>query len=141
MRTFFTSFMAFFLSLFVGGIVAVGLAIKTGAQEEYILVFLACGLVTTVVTILFFSAQFFPNPLKAINWVGLGTFVLFVLIGFGLIGWTFSQPPEGRDWGGNLPIIAGLVLPSLVTIAVQWLFVRWRVMRGQAGFGRGEANA
>ena len=132
MRKFFTSFMAFFLSLLAGSIVAVGLAINTGAQEEYILVFFACGLVTTVVTILFFIAQFFANPLKAINWVGLGTFVLFVLIGFGLIGWTFSQPPEGRDWGGNLPIIAGLVLPSLATIVVQWLFVGWRVRRGQA---------
>lgn len=141
MRTFFTSFMAFFLSLLFGAIVAVGLAINTDAHEEYILVFIACGLVTTVVTILFFIAQFVPNPLKAINWVGIGTFVLFVLIGFGLIGWTFSQPPEGRDWGGNLPIIAGLVLPSLVTIAVHWLFVRWRVMRGQADFGRGEASA
>ena len=130
MRTFFTSFMAFFLSLFVGSIVAVGLAINTGAQEEYILVFFACGLVTTVVTILFFIAQFFPDPLKAINWVGIGTFVLFVLAGFGLIGWTFSQPPEGRNWGGNLPIIAGLVLPSLTTIVVQWLFVRWRIRRG-----------
>jgi hypothetical protein len=140
-RTFFTSFMAFFLSLLFGAIVAVGLAINTDAHEEYILVFMACGLVTTVVTMLFFIAQFFPNPLKAINWVGLGTFVLFVLIGFGLIGWTFSQPPEGRDWGGNPPIIAGLVLPSLATIAVQWLFVRWRVTRGQAGFGRDEASA
>jgi hypothetical protein len=127
--------MAFFLSLLAGAIVAVGLAINTGAQEEYILVFFACGLVTTVVTILFFIAQFFPNPLKAINWMGIGTFVLVVLAGFGLIGWTFSQPPEGRDWGGNLPIIAGLVLPSLATIAAQWLFVGWRVRRGL------EANA
>lgn len=141
MRKFFTSFIAFFLSLLVGAVVAVGLAINTDAHEEYILVFFACGLVTTVVTILFFIAQFFPNPLKAINWVGIGTFALFVLIGFGLIGWTFSHPPEGRDWGGNLPIIAGLVLPSLVAIVVQWLFVRWRVMRGQPGFGRGEARA
>ena len=141
MRTFFTSFMAFFLSLFAGAVVAVGLAVNTGAQEEYILVFFACGLVTTVVTILFFIAQFFPNPLKAINWLGVGTFALVVLAGFGLIGWTFSQPPAGRDWGGNLPIIAGLVLPSLATIAVQWLFVRWRVMRGRADFGRGEASA
>ncbi len=130
MRKFFTSFMAFFLSLLAGGIVAVGLAVNTGAQEEYILVFFACGLVTTVVTILFFIAQFFPDPLKAINWLGIGTFALVVLAGLGLIGWTFSQPPEGRDWGGNLPIIAGLVLPSLATIVVQWLFVGWRVRRG-----------
>ncbi len=130
MRKFFTSFMAFFLSLLAGGIVAVGLAVNTGAQEEYILVFFACGLVTTVVTILFFIAQFFPDSLKTINWVGIGTVVLFVLAGLGLIGWTFSQPLEGRDWGGNLPIIAGLVLPSLATIVVQWLFVGWRVRRG-----------
>ncbi|MGX5847892.1 hypothetical protein ACWGTO_12555 [Mesorhizobium sp. PL10] len=141
MRIVFTSFMAFFLSLLAGAIGAVGLAVNTGAHEEYILVFFACGLVTAAVTILFFIAQFFPNPLKAINWVGIGTFALFALIGFGLIGWTFSQPPEGRDWGGNLPIIAGLVLSSLATIVVHWLFVQWRVRRGQPGFGRGEARA
>ena len=51
-----------------------------------------------------------------------------MLVGLGLIGWTFSQPVEQAPVvQGDLPIVAGLVLPSLATVLVQWLFVRWRV--------------
>jgi energy-converting hydrogenase Eha subunit C len=129
-RTFFTSLFAFFISGFAGGLVALGLAIATHAQEEYILVFMASALVTIVVTILFFVAQFFSNATTIINWLALCAIVLFVLAGLGLIGWTFSQPVDKRQWGGDLPIVAGLVLPSLATVLVHWLFVRWRVSRG-----------
>jgi hypothetical protein len=30
----------------------------------------------------------------------------------------------------DIPMVAGLGLPGLVTIILQWLFVRWRVRRG-----------
>ncbi|MEP6566010.1 MAG: hypothetical protein ABJB10_12810 [Mesorhizobium sp.] len=135
MRTFFTSLFAFFLSGIAGGLVAQWLAVATDAHEEYILVFMVSALVTIVVTVLFFIAQLFSNAPKIINWLALCTAVLFVLAGLGLVGWTFSQPLGGRNWGGDLPIVAGLVLPSLATLLVQWLFVRWRVKRGlvQAG--------
>nr|WP_276315348.1 hypothetical protein [Mesorhizobium jarvisii] len=110
--------------------VALGLAIATDAQEEYILVFMASALVTIVVTIVFFVAQFFSNAPAIIDWLALCTIVLFVLVGLGLIGWTFSQPVDKRQWGSDLPIVAGLVLPNLSTVLVHWLFVRWRVGRG-----------
>ncbi|RUU47850.1 hypothetical protein EOC99_37840, partial [Mesorhizobium sp. M7A.T.Ca.TU.009.01.1.1] len=70
------------------------------------------------------------NAPTIINWLGLCAIVLFVLIGLGLIGWTFSQPVDKRQWGGDLPIVAGLVLPNLATVLVHWLFVRWRLRRG-----------
>jgi hypothetical protein len=127
-RKFFTSLFAFFISGFAGGLVALGLAIATHAREEYILVFMVSALVTIVVTIVFFVAQFFS--IRVINWLALCAIVLFVLIGLGLIGWTFSQPVGKREWASNLPIIEGLVLPSLATVLVHWLFVRWRVGRG-----------
>ncbi|MGO4643194.1 hypothetical protein AB4Z43_32720 [Mesorhizobium sp. 2RAF45] len=130
MRKFFTSLFAFFISWFAGGLVALGLAIATDAQEEYILVFMASALVTIVVTIVFFVAQFFSNAPAIIDWLALCTIVLFVLVGLGLIGWTFSQPVDKRQWGSDLPIVAGLVLPNLATVLVHWLFVRWRVGRG-----------
>lgn len=130
MRKFFTSLFAFFISWFAGGLVALRLAIATDAQEEYILVFMASALVTIVVTIVFFVAQFFSNAPTIIDWLALCAIVLFVLVGLGLIGWTFSQPVDKRQWGSDLPIVAGLVLPSLATVLVHWLFVRWRVARG-----------
>ncbi|RUX28149.1 hypothetical protein EOA13_17500 [Mesorhizobium sp. M7A.F.Ca.US.011.01.1.1] len=130
MRIFFTSLMAFFLSGLAGGLIAQQLAVATHAQEEYILVFMTSVLVTIVATIVFFIAQLFSNAPSIINWLGLCAIVLFVLIGLGLIGWTFSQPVDKRQWGGDLPIVAGLVLPNLATVLVHWLFVRWRLRRG-----------
>ncbi|GLQ77444.1 hypothetical protein GCM10007881_09600 [Mesorhizobium huakuii] len=130
MRKFFTSLFAFFISWFAGGLVALGLAIATHAQEEYVLVFMASALVTIVVTIVFFVAQFFSNAPTIIDWLALCAIVLFVLVGLGLIGWTFSQPIDKRQWGSDLPIVAGLVLPSLATVLVHWLFVRWRMGHG-----------
>jgi hypothetical protein len=129
-RIVFTSLFAFIISGFAGGLVAQLLAVATDAQEEYILVFMASALVTIVVTIVFFIAQFFSNASTIINWLAVCAIVLFVLIGLGLIGWTFSQPVGKRQWGGDLPIVAGLVLPSLATVLVHWLFVRWRLRRG-----------
>ncbi|RUX91666.1 hypothetical protein EN935_38340 [Mesorhizobium sp. M7D.F.Ca.US.004.03.1.1] len=130
MRMVFTSLFAFILSGFAGGLVAQLLAVETDAQEEYILVFMASALVTICVTIVFFIAQLFSNAPAIIDWLALCAIVLFVLIGLGLIGWTFSQPIGKRQWGGDMPIIAGLVLPNLATVLVHWLFVRWRVGRG-----------
>ncbi|RWN95749.1 MAG: hypothetical protein EOS05_13330 [Mesorhizobium sp.] len=130
MRIFFTSLMAFFLSGLAGGLVAQQLAVATHAQEEYILVFMTSVLVTIATTIMFFIAQLFANAPTIINWLGLCAIVLFVLIGLGLICWTFSQPVDKRQWGGDLPIVAGLVLPNLATVLVHWLFVRWRLSRG-----------
>lgn len=130
MRIFFTSLMAFILSGFAGGMVAQSLAVATHAREEYILIFMASALVTIIVTMVFFIAQFFSNAPTIINWIALFAIVLFVLIGLGLIGWTFSQPIGKRQWASDLPITAGLVLPSLATVVVHWLFVRWRVKRG-----------
>ena len=130
MRTFFTSLFAFILSGLAGGLVALWLAIATNADSEFILVFMASALVTIVATVAFFIAQFVPNPQRAINLTGLVGVALFVLAGIGLIAWTFSQPPGKAQWSGDLHFGAGLVLPSIATVIVQWLFVGWRVRRG-----------
>ncbi|CCV13612.1 hypothetical protein [Mesorhizobium sp. STM 4661] len=141
MRKFFTSLFAFILSGLAGGLVAQQLAVATGAQEEYILVFMASVLVTVILTVVFFIAQFMSNPQRAINRMTLIAVAFFVLVGVGLIAWTFSQPPGKSQWSGDLPVVAGLVLPGIATALVQWLFVGWRVRRSQAGFGRSGANA
>ncbi|ESY20473.1 hypothetical protein [Mesorhizobium sp. LNJC394B00] len=138
MRKFVTSLFALILSGLAGGLVALWLAIVTNANSEYILVFMVSALVTIVATVAFFIAQFVPNPQRAINLTGLVGVSLFVLAGIGLIAWTFSQPPGKAQWSGDLPVVAGLILPSIATVIVQWLFVGWRVRRGlkaEAGAG------
>ncbi|MER8450102.1 hypothetical protein NKG60_08860 [Mesorhizobium sp. M1428] len=136
MRKFFTSLFAFFLSGLAGGLVVQWLAVATNADVEYILVFMISALVTIFATLAFFIAQFMSDPRRATKLTAIIGLAFFVLIGVALIGWTFSQLPSKRQWSSDLPIVAGLVLPGIATVLVQWLFVRWRLGRTQPSFGR-----
>jgi heme/copper-type cytochrome/quinol oxidase subunit 4 len=129
-RTFVTSLFALILSGLAGGLVAMWLAIATNADSEYILVFMLSALVTIILTVVFFIAQFMSDPQRAVNLTALVAVAFFVAIGIGLIAWTFSQPPGKAQWSGDLRFGAGLVLPGIATVLVQWLFVGWRVRRG-----------
>lgn len=141
MRKVFTSLFAFILSGLAGGLVAQQLAVLTGATEEYILVFMATALVAILVTIFFFVVQFRSEPVRAADrtvWRLLAIYAVALII---LAGWTVAVPVENRATASDLSIIAGLILPGAVAIVVQWWFVRWRLTRSAAGFGRGGANA
>jgi hypothetical protein len=136
-----TSLFAFILSGLAGGLVVQQLAVLTGATEEYILVFAATALIIFVVTIIFFLVQFRAEPLRAVDRMLWWLLAMFGLTLLALAGWTFSVPAENRATASDLSIVAGLILPGVVTIIVQWLFVRWRLKRSAAGFGKGGANA
>lgn len=141
MRKVLTSLFAFILSGLVGGLVVQQLAVLTGATEEYILVFAATALIIFVVTIIFFLVQFRAEPLRAVDRMLWWLLAMFGLTLLALAGWTFSVPAENRATASDLSIVAGLILPGVVTVIVQWLFVRWRLKRSAEGFGKGGANA
>jgi hypothetical protein len=137
-RIFATSLLAFFVSLFAGGMIAQLLAVETGGQEEWILVFMVTALVAMVMTIVFFIAQFRADQSRAAGTAAKWSLIVFAILLVGLVIWTIWA--AGMDRAGNdLPIIAGLVLPSVAIILVQWLIVRWHALRGtaQPRFGRG----
>jgi uncharacterized membrane protein len=140
-RKFFTSLFAFLLSGLAGGLVVQELAVLTDATEEYILVFAATVMIIIVVTIGFFLVQFRAEPVRAVDRMFRWLLAIFAIIVVALAGWTFSVPAENRATASDLSIVAGLILPGVVAIIVQWLFVRWRLKRSAAGFGRGGANA
>jgi len=140
-RKFFTSLFAFMISGFAGGMVAQQLAVATGATEEYIVVFMATALVAILVTIFFFVAQFRSDPVRSADrtmWRLLAIFGIALVV---LAGWTFADPSANRSTARDLSIVAGLILPGAATIIVQWLFVRWRLKRSAASFGRSGENA
>ena len=141
MRKFFTSLFAFILSGFAGGLVVQQLAVLTGATEEYILVFAATAMILIVVTIGFLLVQFRAEPIRAVDRMFWWLLAVFAIILVALASWTFSVPAENRATASDLSIVAGLVLPGVVAIVVQWLFVRWRLKRSTAGFGRSGAKA
>jgi len=140
-RKFFTSLFAFLLSGLAGGLVVQELAVLAGATEEYILVFAATVMIIIVVTIGFFLVQFRAEPVRAVDRMFRWLLAIFAIIVVALAGWTFSVPAENRATASDLSIVAGLILPGVVAIIVQWLFVRWRLKRSAAGFGRDGANA
>jgi hypothetical protein len=126
------------VSLLVGGIIAQVLAVETGADQEWILVFAATVLIVIAATFVFFVVQLASGSRRA---VGVTTAVLLVILAIflaGLLIWTIWA--GGADGARkDLPIIAGLVLPGAAVIVVQWLIVRWRAQHMIEGprFGRG----
>ncbi|TIO52625.1 MAG: hypothetical protein E5X80_06545 [Mesorhizobium sp.] len=141
MRKFFTSLFAFILSGLAGGLVVQELAVLTDATEEYILVFAATLMILIVVMIAFFLVQFRAEPVRAVDRMFGWLLAIFAIILVALAGWTFSVPPENRATASDLSIVAGLILPSVAAITVQWLFVRWRLKRSSAPFGRDGVKA
>ncbi|TPJ39753.1 hypothetical protein [Mesorhizobium sp. B2-7-1] len=141
MRKFFTSLFAFVLSSFAGGLVAQELAVATGAEEEYIVVFMVSMLVTLVVTAVFFMAQFMADPAMAVAKVGKWSLIVFAMLLILLVGLVPYTDASADVVRRDVPMMAGLILPGIVTIIVQWLFVRWRVGPVRTGFGRSGAKA
>lgn len=130
MRTFFTSLFAFIVSGFIGGLVAQELAVATGAEEEYVIVFMFSVLVTFVVTFVFFVAQLMNDPVAAVAGAGKWTLIVFVALLALLVVLILYSDSSAAVVRKDMPMVAGLGLPGLVTIIVHWLFVRWRVKRG-----------
>jgi hypothetical protein len=141
MRSVLTSLLALLVAGFTGEIVVVALAIWTSATEEYALVFVATALIAITAAIAFLVAQLLGEPAAAVNRVAVWMLVLLALMLIGLVAWTLSVPTAQRAWDSDSKIIAGLLLPGLVVVLVQWLIVRWRVGPGAGHaaprFGRG----
>ena len=129
MRKFVTSLFALILSGLAGGLVAQELAVITNAQEEYILVFVASVLVTFIVTFVFFVAQLMTDPVAAVARTGKWSLIVFAVLIALLVALILYADSSAAVVSKDIPMVAGLGLPGLVTIVVQWLFVRWRVSR------------
>lgn len=137
MRTFFTSFWAFWLSLFAGSFAAQWLAVSTNAGQEYILVFFWTAAISIPVAIAFFVAQLRPDPLGAVGKVAAWLAIIMIIALVGLLGWSYVEAKgDMAKLTRDLPIIAGLSLPGLAILLVQWLFTRWRLRRTPPQFGR-----
>jgi hypothetical protein len=136
-RTIFTTLLMLFAGMFTGGMVAQVLAEETGADQEFILVFMLVMLVLLLSTVVFVATQFFDNPRRAANRAAFVLLGLIVLWAAFLVGWDIVDSPPGTALKSSWPIITGLTLPNAVTVIVHWLIARWRGRRAQPQFGRG----
>lgn len=122
-----------------GSLVAQTLAVQTGADQEYVLVFTLTALVWMVSSVVFFITQFLPDPRRWANraattlLLGVGAVAVAVVVS----DWRAFLDPTTAS--ASTSIIAGLTLPNAATVLVQWLIVGTRNRPEQARpmFGRG----
>jgi len=136
-RTFFTSFWAFWLSFFSGGLIVQIVAEATHATEEFILAFMSYALLLCIVTVVFFVAQLMSNPQATVSTVAKWLLVVLAVLAAALVGWSvladgIHVPQPKEAW-----LLVGLIVPPFVLVLVQWWFVRWRLRRIEPQFGRG----
>jgi hypothetical protein len=128
MRSFGTLVLAFFVSTFVAGIGQNQLAVAFGAREEFIAVMMLFVLTAITVTVVFGIALAVAKTVSGIDWTALGLLILVVLalvvmsvLGAGSIrNLTITRQ--------DFAIIAEILVPTAILIAIQWWFVRrrWR---------------
>lgn len=125
MRSLVTSIIALIVSLFVGELIAQLLAVESGGTEEWIVVFGMAILVAAFVTVVFFIVQLVSSSRGAFAVTALALLVLLAIV-IGALVWSIYSTDAGAPPQDDLAITAGLVLPAVAIVLVQWLIVRWR---------------
>ena len=128
MRSFGTLVLAFFVSAFVAGIVQNQLAVAFGAREEFIAIMMLFVMTAITVTVVFGIALAVARTAAGIDWTALGLLALVVL-GLGVMAVLGAGSIRNLRIGAqDLPIIAEILVPSAIMIAIQWWLVRrrWR---------------
>jgi hypothetical protein len=132
MKTFGTLVLAFFASAFVAGIVQNQLAVAFGAREEFIAVMMLFVLTAITVTVVFGVALAVAKTVSGIDWTALGLLVVTVLLLIVLSVLGAGSIQNLRVTAQDLPIIAEILVPTALLIAIQWWFVRRRWRRANA---------
>jgi hypothetical protein len=125
MRTVFTFFGAFLLSILIAGMLAVQIAISTGAREEFILVFMALelfGLMTIVVFALVYGRA---SRADSFTKAALVMFAVVVALSVAACVASFASHRSGTESLNDAKIFVPVVIVSGLVIAIQkWLIAR-----------------
>ncbi|MBX9712067.1 MAG: hypothetical protein K2X60_13625 [Xanthobacteraceae bacterium] len=130
MRTFFSFLLALLASLFVSQIVAQMLAIQFHSREEFIAVMALLFLFAIVcIVVLSLAYLFGGNGVALLDRVSLVLSGLVVTVTIALTIFGMSQ----SDWAWPGPydfkLIAEILFPALLVVAVQWALLRRRRAR------------
>ena len=142
MRSFLTSLLALIVSLLFGAVIVQWLAERSDGSEEWLVAYGLAILVAGTVTVVFFIEQLAFGTRKAAYVAALILIAIFVLVAGTLVWGSIALSSGPADAAQDAPLIAGIVLPGLVIILLQWLIVRWRAPRAPEPatvprFGRG----
>jgi hypothetical protein len=128
MKSFLTLVLAFFVSSFVAGIVQNQLAVAFGAREEFIAVMMLFVLTAITVTVVFSIALAVAKTVSGIDWTALVLLILLALAVAVLAAVALVADRRFTVTAQDLHILAEIVVPTAILIAIQWWFVRrrWR---------------
>lgn len=126
MRNILTAVIAFVVSTFAAGMAAVLIAEETHAQEEFILVFASIAPLGLIVALPLLIASYRPEPRGAVSRVAGWLLVIFALLLAGLFGFAFYMAQTGGAVVSDLPILAGISIPAVTILVIQWLVFRLR---------------
>jgi hypothetical protein len=128
-----TLLLALFVSSIVAGIVQNQLAVAFGAREEFIAVMMLFVLTAITVTVAFAIALGIAKTVSGIDWTALGM-VLVAVLGIAVLSvlgaGSISKLTVTRQ---DLVILAEILVPTAILIAIQWWFVRRRWLRTHGG--------
>jgi hypothetical protein len=132
MRTVGALLLAFFVSVFVAGIVQNQLAVAFGTGEEFIAVMMLFVMTAIVTTMAFGVALAFSSSVAAIDWTALVLLglVAVMIVALVLLGAGSAQVTMGR---ADLRILAEILVPTALMIGIQWWLVRRRRRKAPAG--------
>ena len=136
MRAILTAFLILIAGFFSGGLLVQGIAVGTGADQEFIVVFAIFAAIYLLCSVAFIATLFFGNVRAAAGVVARVLLVLLVVAVSGLVAIDLLSDPSHGMIAKSWPVIAGLTLPGIVTVLVQWAIVRMR-NAPKPQFGRG----
>ncbi len=126
MRNLLTAIVAFLASALAGSIVVYVIAVETRAQEEFILAFSAIAPLGLVVVLPLLVASYMREPRRAVSRVARWLLALMAILLAALFGYAFYAAQSRTGIVRDLPVLAGISIPAIVILAMQWLVFRWR---------------
>ena len=131
MRSFGALLLAFFISIFVAGIVQNQIAIAFGAREEFIAVMMLFVLTAILAIVAFGVALAVARSPRGIDWTALALLALVtvMVVSRALLG----AGPDHKITisADDIPILTEIAAPTALMIGIQWWLVRrrWRSAR------------
>jgi hypothetical protein len=129
MRTFFSFLLALMASLFVSQIVAQMLAIQFKSREEFIAVMALLFLFAVVCIVILALVYAIGASVASLNRASLILSGLVIAVTAALTVFGMSQ--SNWAWPGDydLKLIAEILFPALLVVAVQWALLHRRIAR------------
>ena len=134
MRSAFTLLLAFLVSSFVGGMAQTLLAVASDTGEEFSAILMLFLLSAVVAIGVFGTALFVAKSARGIDGTALGLLVTVAAL-IAALAWIGAGDETVTFSAQDLPMLAGLALPTALMIGIQWWLVRRRWRRGNGGAG------